>query len=81
MYEGYKFNNLKDIVLYVIAKARKVVSRDDISSELPGIQKENVFSTIKKLENDNLLKNFNKETVKKALWELNIKNMTKKRCL
>ena len=75
MYHGYKFFTLRDIVLYVVAKRRSPLSVNDVYKEIPELEQKNVLSTLKKLQKEGLIKNYNNERGKKLLVGLNINRM------
>lgn len=77
MYEGYKFNNLRDIILYVIAKYRAPITYENICKELSDINERNIYSTLRKLEYEKLIKKFNRESLKKSLLGLNVRKIDK----
>ena len=56
MYEGYKFQKIEQIVLYLVAEKIKPTSQKIIYSELPEIEKNTIDSAFRKLEKQNLIK-------------------------
>lgn len=75
MYEDYKFQNLKKIILYAVAKSRRPVSYRDLYSELSDINRGSVYSALRKLENEKFLKRVGKNKGENSVVILNVKKI------
>ena len=56
MYEGYKFMKIEQIVLYAVAENRKPITQEEVCKALPEIERNNIDSTLRKLEKQKLIK-------------------------
>lgn len=77
MYEGYKFNNLRKIILYVISKNQGPMKHEEICKELGGINETSIYSSMKAMEKNGFLKKFNRKKGKEALFGINVRKMDK----
>ena len=56
MYNGYKFQKVEQIVLFVIAENRKPIIQEQVYKILPEIERKNIDSTLRKLQKQNLIR-------------------------